>query len=264
MRETTHLPLIGVAACVLSERHDFHAAADPYVRAVAACGGIPVIVPSLGAALDADALFARIDGLLLTGSPSNVEPLRYGGPPARAETPLDPRRDATTLPLALRAVETGLPLLAICRGHQELNVALGGTLHQHVHEVPGRFDHRPASGLPTARRYAASHAVDIAPDGVLARLTGGATSAMVNSLHGQAIDRLACGLAIEAHAADGTIEAVRVTGAPGFAIGVQWHPEWLLEDPLSGGVLREFAHAAAAHAALSGGWKKDRAAGTGP
>jgi putative glutamine amidotransferase len=248
MPATTRQPLIGVSACVLSDRHDFHAAADPYLRAVLACGGVPVILPSLGAAVETDALLARVDGLLLTGSPSNVEPLRYGGPPARAETRLDPRRDATTLSLALRAIETGLPLLAICRGHQELNVALGGTLHQHVHEVSGRFDHRPPPDQPVARRYAAAHAIDIVPGGVLGRLNGGATSAMVNSLHGQAIDRLADGLAIEARAQDGTIEAVRVADAPGFAIGVQWHPEWLLDDPVSGGVFDAFAAAAAARA----------------
>lgn len=241
-------PVIGVAACVLAQRHDFHAAADPYVRAILHCGGLPVIVPSLGDALDGAALLARLDGLLLTGSPSNVEPLRYGGLPARAETPLDPRRDATTLPLARLAVDTGLPLLAICRGHQELNVCLGGTLHQHVHELAGRLDHRSRPDRPVARRYAAAHAVELAPGGILSGLAGGAATAMVNSLHGQAIDRLAEGLVAEAHAPDGTIEAVRVAGARGFAIGVQWHPEWLLDDPLSGGVFHAFAAAAAGHA----------------
>ncbi len=241
-------PVIGVAACVLAQRHDFHAAADPYVRAILHAGGLPVIVPSLGDALDGTALLGRLDGLLLTGSPSNVDPLRYGGPPARPETPLDPRRDATTLPLARLAIDTGLPLLAICRGHQELNVALGGTLHQHVHELDGRLDHRSRPERSVARRYAAAHAVDLAPGGVLAGLVGGAATAMVNSLHGQAIDRLADGLVAEAHAPDGTIEAVRVAGARGFAIGVQWHPEWLLDDPLSGGVFRAFAAAAAGRA----------------
>jgi putative glutamine amidotransferase len=244
MASTPH-PLIGVAACVLAQRHDFHAAADPYVRAIALCGGVPVIVPSLGAALDGSALLDRLDGMLLTGSPTNVEPSRYGGTPARPETPLDARRDATTLGLARQAIDRGVPLLAICRGLQELNVALGGSLHQHVHEVDGRFDHRAPSNLPMARRYAAAHGVALTPGGALSALTGGATGGMVNSLHGQAIDRLAGTLTVEAVAADGTIEAVRVAEAPGFAIGVQWHPEWLLDDPLSGGVVRAFAGAAA-------------------
>jgi putative glutamine amidotransferase len=244
-KQRTAQPLIGVAACVLAQRHDFHAAADPYVRAIALCGGVPVIVPSLGAALDAPALLDRLDGMLLTGSPTNVEPTRYGGAPARPETPLDARRDATTLGLARRAIEQGVPLLAICRGLQELNVALGGSLHQHVHEVDGRFDHRAPSDLPVARRYAAAHGVALTPGGALSALTCGAAEGTVNSLHGQGIDRLADALAVEAIAADGTIEAVRVADAPGFAIGVQWHPEWMLDDPLSGGVVRAFAGAAA-------------------
>jgi len=239
-------PLIGVSACVLAQRHDFHAAADPYVRAVAtAAGGLPVIIPALGSLLDVDAAIARLDGLLLTGSPSNVEPTRYGGPAPRHDTLLDARRDATTLPLIERALAAGLPLLAICRGHQELNVALGGSLHQHVQELPGRADHRAPQDKPIAERYAAAHDVVLVEGGALSRLAGGARYARVNSLHAQAIDRLAAKLAIEARAEDGTIEAVRVIGARGFAIGVQWHPEWLLEDSLSAAIFRAFGHAAA-------------------
>jgi putative glutamine amidotransferase len=242
-------PLIGVSACVLAQRHDFHAAADPYVRAVAgAAGGVPVIVPSLGSLTEMDALVARLDGLLLTGSPSNVEPMRYGGAAPRPDTLLDTRRDATTLPLIARALAAGLPLLAICRGHQELNVALGGTLHQHVQELPGRVDHRAPSDKPMTERYAAAHDVALVAGGALARLVDGARAARVNSLHAQAIDRLAPRLAIEATAPDGTIEAVRVIDAGGFALGVQWHPEWLLDDPLSGGLFRAFGSAATQYA----------------
>ena len=239
-------PLIGVSACILSQRHDFHAAADPYVRAVAtAAGGMPMIIPSLGSLLDVDSMIARLDGLMLTGSPSNVEPTRYGGHAPRPDTLLDPRRDATTIPLVVRALAAGLPLLAICRGHQELNVALGGTLHQHVQELPGRTDHRAPQDRPMAERYAAVHDVELVEGGALSRLVNGTRSARVNSLHAQAIDRLAPRLAIEARAADGTVEAVRVADARGFALGVQWHPEWLLEDALSGAVFRAFGQAAA-------------------
>jgi putative glutamine amidotransferase len=242
-------PLIGVSACVLAQRHDFHAAADPYVRAVAtAAGGVPVIVPSLGSLVESEALLARLDGLLLTGSPSNVEPMRYGGDPPRPDTLLDTRRDATTLPLIASVLAAGVPLLAICRGHQELNVALGGTLHQHVQELPGRADHRAPPDKPMAERYAAAHEVELVPDGALAQLVGGARTARVNSLHGQAIDRLAPRLSVEATAPDGTIEAVRVVDASGFALGVQWHPEWLLDDPLSGGLFRAFGAAAMRYA----------------
>lgn len=237
-------PLIGISACVLSLRHDFHAAGDPYVRAVVAIGGLPVILPSLGAGLDGEAMLARLDGLLLTGSPSNVEPMRYGGHAPRPDTQLDARRDATTLPLVRGALAAGLPLLAICRGHQELNVALGGTLFQHVEELPGRIDHRAPPHPPMAVRYAPAHDVALLAGGALSRIAGGARTARVNSLHGQAIDAIAPGLVVEATAPDGTIEAVRVEGAAGFAIGVQWHPEWMLDDPLSGGVMRAFGEAA--------------------
>ena len=178
-------PLIGISACVLSLRHDFHAAGDPYVRAVVAIGGVPVILPSLGAELDGAALLARLDGLLLTGSPSNVEPMRYGGHAPRPSTQLDARRDATTLPLIRDALAAGLPLLAICRGHQELNVALGGTLFQHVEELPGRLDHRAPPDPPMAVRYAPAHGVALAAGGALSRIAGGARGATVNSLHGR-------------------------------------------------------------------------------
>lgn len=231
---------------MLTQRHDFHAAAEPYVRAVpAGFGGLPVIVPSLGSSLDLDALVARLDGLLLTGSPSNVQPEHYRGHVPRPETLLDPRRDATTLPLINKALDVGLPVLAICRGHQELNVALGGSLHQHVHELDGRFDHRAPNDKPMAERYAVAHEIELTPGGLLSTLVDGARSARVNSLHAQAIDSLAPGLSVEARAPDGTIEAVRVTGARRFAVGVQWHPEWMLEvDALARALFRAFGDAA--------------------
>ena len=238
--------LIGVTACVRPDRHDYHAVAEPYLRAVIeGAGAIPVIVPALADALDADALLARLDAMLFTGSPTNVEPARYGGEPARATTLLDPRRDATTLPLIAKTLAAGLPLLAICRGMQELNVALGGTLHQHVEEMPGRIDHRAPQDRPMIERYAVAHEVTLAPGGALARLAGGAARARVNSLHAQGVDRLAPGLAIEATADDGTIEAVRVRDARGFALGIQWHPEWLLRtDALSRAIFAAFGDAA--------------------
>ncbi len=238
--------LIGVTACVRPDRHDFHAVAEQYLRAVIdGADAIPVIVPALGDALDADALLARLDGMLFTGSPTNVEPSRYGGEPPRATTLLDPRRDATTLTLIAKTLAAGLPLLAICRGMQELNVALGGTLHQHVEEVPGRIDHRAPQDRPMAERYGLAHEVALTPGGALASLAGGAARVRVNSLHGQGIDVLAPGLAVEANADDGTIEAVRVREARGFALGIQWHPEWLLgSDELARAIFAAFGAAA--------------------
>jgi putative glutamine amidotransferase len=140
-----------------------------------------------------------------------------------------------------------MPLLAICRGHQELNVALGGTLHQNVHELPGKRDHRAPRGQPHSIRYAPVHPVDLS--GSLAELARGSV-AKVNSLHAQAIDRLAPGLAIEAVSEDGVVEAVRVTEARGFALGVQLHPEWLVEsDALSKSIFARFSQAARDYAA---------------
>ena len=232
--------IVGIPACVKLvnglPRHD-----TPARYAAALAGGAEVLVvmiPPLGAAQVA--VLDRLDGLLVPGSPSNVHPSLYGGGDSRTPDLHDPDRDATALPLIRAALARGMPLLAICRGIQELNVALGGTLHQTVHELPGRLDHRGGPG-PMAERYRPKHPVALS--GTLARLLGG-QEIMVNSLHGQAIDRPASGLAVEAEAPDGTIEAVRVTGARGFALGVQWHPEWGWgENPASLALFRAFGDA---------------------
>jgi len=177
--------------------------------------------------------------LLVTGAPSNVAPSHYGAT-ARPDTELDEIRDATTLPLLRAAIAAAKPVLAICRGFQELNVALGGSLYQHVHEIPGRLDHREPQNVSREAEYAPAHAVNISPDGLLAQLSG-MTQAMVNSLHGQGVDRLADGLKVEAQAPDGQIEAVSLPAAKAFLLGVQWHPEWAFaEDPLSRAIFSGF------------------------
>ena len=229
-------PVIGIPACLVPrDGFAFHQVGDKYVDSVIdGAGGLPLIIPALGPRLDFEALLAELDGLLITGSPSNVEPHHYGGLAVRPDSPCDPARDATTLPLIRRALELAIPMLAICRGLQELNVALGGTLHQEVHELPGRLDHRSDKTVSPTERYHPVHPVRLAPDGVLRKLLDGAGTIQVNSLHAQAIDRLAEGLVVEARAPDGTIEAVSVRDAPGFALAVQWHPEWrVLENPTS-------------------------------
>jgi putative glutamine amidotransferase len=245
-------PLIGVTACLkLNGETRAHTVVEKYVEAVVqGTAGIPVLIPAIGDALDIDGLLDRLDGILVTGSPSNVAPEIYGGPPAREGNLADPERDATTLPLIRRAVARGVPLLAICRGIQELNVAMGGTLHQHVHELPGHIDHRSDKTKPMPERYCPVHPILIRPGGRLAGLLDGEAEAMVNSLHGQGLDRLAPGLAIEATAPDGTIEAVSVPNSPGFALGVQWHPEWrVLENPISRRLFQAFAAACTLRAA---------------
>jgi putative glutamine amidotransferase len=229
--------VIGVTACLKAiDGVPFHAAGEQYVRAVRdGADAVPLILPALGDDLDLDTVLETVDGLLFTGSPSNVAPEHYGGPPPREGNLADPARDATTLPLWRKALHRNLPILAICRGMQELNVALGGTLHQHVQEVAGRFDHRaPPRDRPIEVRYGPAHAVRVQPGGMLERILEGETQFIVNSLHGQGIDRLASGLVVEATAEDGTIEAVSVAGAGAFVIAVQWHPEYkVLENPQS-------------------------------
>ena len=217
-----------------------HTVNDEYAAALRdGAGALPLLIPSTDVPLDIRAVLEAVDGLLFTGAPSNVAPAHYGQS-ARSGTELDEVRDATTLPLLRAAIERGKPLLAICRGFQELNVALGGSLHQHVHELPGRLDHREPQDASRDEEYAPAHEVTINPDGVLAALSG-MTRAMVNSLHHQGVDRLAPPLRIEATAPDGQIEAVSMPAAKTFLLGVQWHPEWkMAADPLSRAIFAGF------------------------
>lgn len=221
------LPLIGVTACTKQVGlHISHVVGDKYLRAVAiGAGGMPLIVPALGDLLDQSVLLDSLDGLLLTGSPSNVEPHHYSGPASEPGTAHDVARDATTLPLIRQAVAAGIPLLGICRGFQEMNVAFGGSLHQRVQDVPGLMDHREPAEAPVEVQYAPRHVVHVQAGGVFAGI-GLPDEFQVNSIHGQGVQRLAPGLRVEALAPDGLIEAFSVENAPGFALGVQWHPEW--------------------------------------
>ena len=206
--------------------HPFHAVGEKYINAVVeAAGALPLLIPSLGGALDLDEVLEHIDGILFTGSPSNVEPHHYQGPASDPGTLHDPHRDATTLPLISRAVSTGVPVLGICRGFQEMNVAFGGTLTQKVHELPGYLDHRDDESLPLDGQYAPAHDVTLESGGLL-RAIAGTDSIRVNSLHSQGVERLGPGLLVEARAPDGLVEAFRVGSAPRFALAVQWHPEW--------------------------------------
>ena len=249
-------PMIGISACrrSLNNIWTIHSVGDKYVQVVTdVIGGVPLILPAVGAGdnggLDTERVLDILDGVMLTGSPSNVEPSNYGGRPARKGVAADPARDMTTLPLIRRALERAVPLFAICRGFQELNVALGGTLHQHVEEVPGRMDHRAPKVEAFEPKIAPAHPISITPGGQLHKLLG-CTEAEVNSLHGQGIDRLAPSLKIEAVAPDGQIEAVSVPDAPGFVCAVQWHPEaQARENALSMKLFDAFTDACRARAA---------------
>ena len=255
-----NLPFIGIPCCFrCNDERYFHAVNERYPNAVVdAAGGLPLLIPALGPKIDLGALLDGLDGLLITGSPSNVAPYHEGGPPRRVAPLHAPARDASTLPLIREAVRRDLPVLAICRGIQELNVALGGTLHQRLFDMPERINHRRRRGpMPLDERYGPAHSVTLSEGGRLIELAG-AAGIMVNSLHGQGIDRPAPDLFVEAVAPDGQIEAVSLPGAR-FVIGVQWHPEYKpLQNPFSRALFAAFSQAC--HATEAGAASKRRAA----
>jgi putative glutamine amidotransferase len=236
--------VVGIPACAtVANDRPMHSTPARYAEVlIGAAGALPVMIPPVGETQLA--LLDRIDGLLIPGSPSNVHPSRYGIGESLTPDKHDPARDATTLPLIRAAIARGLPVLAICRGIQELNVALGGTLFQNIFDIPGRFDHRGGPGS-LDEAYGPKHMVAVT--GALARIVG-ADKIMVNSLHSQAIDRPGEGLVAEAWAPDGTIEAVSLPGAAGFVLGLQWHPEWrYAEHPASVAIFRAFGEACRRH-----------------
>lgn len=252
-------PLVGISACLKENGRGgwHHTVGEKYVRAaVQAVGALPVLIPAIGPQFDEetamtaslDRLLDGLDGVLLTGSPSNVEPHHYDGTQSRPGTAHDPARDATTLPLIRHSIDRGVPLFAICRGLQEVNVALGGSLHQLVHEVEGRRDHRSPKSGDTDVNYAPAHDIDIVEGGLLHRLLG-ERRVVVNSLHAQGVDRLAPGARVEAIADDGQIEAFSVPDAAAFTLCLQWHPEHrALENPVSMKLFEAFAAACRARA----------------
>jgi putative glutamine amidotransferase len=244
-------PVIGIPADRrMLGPHAFHAVGEKYITPLLrVAGALPLLVPSLGDELGLDALLGELDGLLFTGSPSNVEPQHYGGEASRPGTLHDPERDATTLALIPRAIAAGVPVLGVCRGFQEMNVAFGGTLWQNVDEVPGYHVHHEDSSQPLDVQYAAAHDVIFTPGGVLAGIAA-AARVRVNSLHHQGVRELGSQLIEEARADDGLIEAFRVQGARRFALAVQWHPEWKpQENPFSSALFRAFGDAARERAA---------------
>ena len=232
--------------------HYYHALGRKYgdaVRLAADC--LPLLVPT-GGARELQPYLEMADGIMLTGSPANVHPSHFGQDLHDPSLPLDPERDSVTLPLVRMAVEHGIPLLAICRGLQEINVAMGGTLHQAVHEVPGKRDHREDPTKALEDQYGPVHEVNVTAEGRLMGIVG-QSRFTVNSLHGQGIDLLAPGLVAEAVSPDHIIEAVRVAAHPGFSLGLQWHPEWkVMDNPLSVRIFHAFGEACRAFRASRG------------
>lgn len=249
MATTRHRPLIWLPACHrhldLNDPGGYSVLADRYALAVTALGLQPVLFP-MAEVEDVPCLLDMVDGVLLTGSPSNVE-ARHFGATALSTDLLDPRRDQLTMRLVRAALDRGVPLFGVCRGLQEMNVALGGSLYQTLHEQPGLMDHREPAGETMEVQFAPRHEVLLAPGSPFAAWAGD-TRARVNSLHGQGLKRLGEGLVAEAHAPDGLVEGVRVEGASAFAFGVQWHPEWQHEQhPFYERTLRAFAAACREH-----------------
>ena len=243
-------PVIGIPADRrLLGHHWFHCVGEKYINAIAqAADAVPVLVPALGEQHLQDWL-ESFDGILFTGSPSNVEPHRYQGEPAAPGTLHDPERDSTTLPMITRAVEAGLPVFGICRGFQEMNVAFGGSLLQKIQELPGKLDHREDGRQPLDVQYGPSHEVELTEGGFLYGLSG-KRRIKVNSLHSQGVEKLGPSLVTEAKADDGVVEAFRVASAPTFALAVQWHPEWkVMDNPFSRALFAAFGEAGRARAA---------------
>jgi putative glutamine amidotransferase len=254
MPDTSGKPLVGVPVSVtLAARRKVrhHGSAERYLRAVAGgAGAVPLLIPALPDYFDARDTARRLDGLFLTGGRANIEPHHFGGAPFPDDEIRDPDRDAIVLPLIRACLDEGTPIMGVCRGIQELNVALGGSLHYRVHLVEGMLDHRRQSRRQT---YANRHAVTLTGGGMFETLAG-QSEVVVNSLHGQGIDRLGSGLAVEAKAPDGLVEGVRVESAKSFSVAVQWHAEHDFEDHmLSGPLFREFGAAASERAARRAG-----------
>lgn len=244
-------PIVAVSADRrMLEPHPYHVVGEKYLRAlIDGSDTLPLALPALADDIEVDELLDRVDGIALTGSYSNIEPRHYGQEPSHDPGYHDPHRDAMTLPLALRALEKGVPLLAVCRGHQELTVALGGTLHQNVAEVAGYHQHLENKNDPLEVQYGPAHPVSLMEGGLLRKLAGADTQ-IVNSLHGQGIAKLPDGVTVEAVADDGLIEAFTVDGAAGFNLSVQWHPEWrVTENEFSLAIFKAFGDACRARAA---------------
>lgn len=235
-------PIILVTADVKPiDGFNWHAVNATYLHAVVkGSDAIPMILPSLGADLDLESVLDQVDGVLATGSRSNVNPQLYGEDPTEENGPYDPDRDATTLPLLKRAIERGIPVFAICRGMQELNVAMGGTLHTEIQTISGRADHRAPSSENQDERFRIAHPVEVRQGGRLEDVLG-PEPFEVNSLHRQAVGDLGNGMRIEAQAADGTVEAMSASDSCGYVMATQWHPEyWVMTDGPSKNLFEAF------------------------
>ncbi|MBH9988666.1 gamma-glutamyl-gamma-aminobutyrate hydrolase family protein [Bartonella sp. W8098] len=242
-------PLIAVPSdCLGFDGYVWNGAPVQYLEAASKVADVaPLIVPSLGRDADIQSILAVVDGVLITGAKSNVNPARYGEAATTDHEPFDFSRDETSFSLIHAAIRLGLPLLAICRGIQELNVALGGTLSPALQKIPGKLDHRANDKSDSDKKFAIRQPVHVSENTSLSKIVG-TGEIMVNSVHQQGINKLAPRLVAEATAPDGTIEAVSVKDAKDFSLGVQWHPEyWATSDIPSNKIFKAFGEAVHHH-----------------
>ncbi|WP_113912228.1 gamma-glutamyl-gamma-aminobutyrate hydrolase family protein [Roseovarius dicentrarchi] len=249
-------PIIGIIGnqYVIDDRYPVHAVGRMNLEAAAdVAGGMPYIIAADPALVSVAELMEVCDGFILTGGRANVHPEAYGEPPTAAHGAFDTARDAITLPLVRACIEAGQPILGLCRGFQEINVALGGTLHPEIRDLPGRDNHRMPPDGTLEEQFALRHVVTFTEGGVFHRLLG-ARRVMTNTLHGQGVNVPGSRVRVDGYAPDGTAEAIHIADAPGFALAVQWHPEWnAARDPVSRPLFEAFGAAA-----------RDWAAGEGP
>ncbi len=240
------MPTVGIIGnfALLNNEYPVHAAGQMNITAVSkVSGALPLVVPSDPDIVDIEALKSACDGFLFTGGRPNVHPEEYGEEATEAHGAFDRARDRLTLQLIRDCVDTGQPIFAICRGFQELNVAMGGSLYPEIRDLPGRMNHRMPPDGTIEEKFALRHDVTLTEGGVFHRIFG-KTVVRTNTLHGQGIKHTGARIVVDGRAPDGTEEAIYVDGAPGFALGVQWHPEYkAAEDPVSRPLFEAFGTA---------------------
>ncbi|WP_027258371.1 gamma-glutamyl-gamma-aminobutyrate hydrolase family protein [Leisingera aquimarina] len=245
-------PKVGIIgnSYLINDQYPVHAGGTMNSEAIAEVAGcMPLMIPSDPRFVTVEELLESFDGFLLTGGRPNVHPHEYGEAETEAHGAFDRARDAITLPLIRACVERGQPFLGICRGFQEVNVAMGGTLHPEIRDLPGRMNHRMPPDGTLEEKFALRHTVEFSSGGAFHRLFG-AKEVMTNTLHGQGIKRPGCRVVIDGQAPDGTPEAVYIKDAAGFTLSVQWHPEWdAASDPVSRPLFEAFGDAVRAWAA---------------
>ena len=245
-------PIIGIIGNhhLINDQYEIHGGALMNSEAIASVSDcLPLIIPSDPQFVKTEELLDACDGFLFTGGRANVHPEKYGEPETEAHGAFDPARDAVALPLIRACVERGQPFFGVCRGFQEVNVAMGGSLYPEIRDLPGRMNHRMPPDGTVEEKFALRHRVSFTENGPFHRLFG-ATEVMTNTLHGQGIKQAGAGVVIDGLAPDGTPEAIYIKDAPGFTLSVQWHPEYRAgQDPVSRPLFAAFGLAAKAWAA---------------